>query len=186
MAGGHHRGELARDVDPGGVADPRGGGVLAGEDGAGVDGLALGEHEREGLVERLGRAQPLEGGGGGGGGVHDEDGGVAGEGDDQVLALDGVRVGEGEGERAAGLGVEDGDEGEGAGVEGEGAGVRGGEGEEGGGVDGGGREVEVEGEVDVGGEGVAGVGEGVGVDGRHWRRRMVAEVRVSGRDEEES
>lgn len=167
MAGGHHGGELARDVHPGGVADPRGGGVLAGEDGAGVDRLALRVDEREGLVERLRRVQPLQGGGRRGGGVHHEEGRVVGEGDDQVLAFDGVGIGEGEGKRVPGLGVEDGEEGEGAGVEEEGAGVGGGEGEEGGGVDGGGREVEVEGEVNVGGEGVGGVGEGVGVNGRH-------------------
>lgn len=167
MAGGHHRRELARDVDPRGVTDPRGGGVLAREDGAGVDRLALGEDEREGLVERLRRVQPLQSRRRGGGRVHHEDRRMVGQGDDQVLALDGVGLGEGVGERVACLRVEDGEDAEGAGVEEEGAGVGGGQGEEGGRVDGGGREVEVEGEVNVGGEGVGGVGEGVGVNGRH-------------------
>lgn len=167
MAGGHHRRELARDVDPGGVADPRGGGVLAGEDRASVDRLALSVDEREGLVERQRRVQPLQSRGRGSGGVHHEDGGMVGQGDDQVLAFDGVGFGERVGKRVAGLRVEDGEDAEGAGVEEERAGVRGGEGEEGGGVDGGGREVEVEGEVNVGGERVGGVGEGVRVNGRH-------------------
>lgn len=63
MAGGHDGGELAGEVETGGVADACGGGVLAGEDGAGVDGLALGVDEREVFVEGLRRREPLQGGG---------------------------------------------------------------------------------------------------------------------------
>lgn len=167
MAGGHHRRELTRDVDPRGVADPRSGSVLAGEDRASVDRLTLSVDEREGLVESLRRVQPLQSRGRGSDGVHHEDRRVVGQGDDQVLAFDGVGFGDRVGKRVADLRVEDGEDVEGAGVEEERAGVRGGEGEEGGGVDGGRREVEVEGEVNVGGKGVAGVGEGMGVNGRH-------------------
>lgn len=79
MARSHDGGEVGGDVEESGVADPDGGGVLAGEDGAGVDGLALGVDERVRLGEGLGREEPLECGGGGGGGVGDEEGGVVGE-----------------------------------------------------------------------------------------------------------
>lgn len=60
MLRGHHRGEVARDVQFGGEFDPRGGGILAGEDRSRVDGLALGEDEGVGLVEGLRRREPLQ------------------------------------------------------------------------------------------------------------------------------
>jgi len=74
VARGHDSGQLRRDVEACGVAYPDGGGVLAGEDGARVDGLALGIDKRVRLGEGLGWEKPLECGGGGGGGVSDEKG----------------------------------------------------------------------------------------------------------------
>lgn len=84
MARRHDGGELRRDVEARGVAYPHGGGVLAGENRARVDGLALGVDERVGLCEGLGWEEPLECRGGGGGGVGDEEGGVIGEGDGEL------------------------------------------------------------------------------------------------------
>lgn len=91
------------------------------------------------------------------------------EGDGEGLPQNGIGGGvESEGERGESRWVDDGGNGEGAGIEGDFAGVRGGEGEERGGVDGGGREIEVEGEGDVGGERVGRVCVGVRVNGRHF------------------
>ena len=144
-----------------------------------MDRLALRVHEGEGFAEGLWRREPLEGGAGWGCGEDDEELGEVRERDGEGLALDGVGGGgERERERGEGLGVEDGGDGERAGIEGDGAGVWGGEREEGRGEDCGGGEIKVEREGDVGGEGMGGVGEGVRVDGRHWRRSE--RVRVAG------
>lgn len=168
VTSGHNGGERARDVQNGVVADPRGGCVLARENGSGVDGLALGVDVGMRFGEGLRRGEPLESGGGRGSGVDDEEVRLAGEDDGYLGASD--RIGDGgDGVRERGecFGVEDCGDGDGAGIEGEGAGERGGEGEERGGVDGGGGEVEVEGEGDVGCEWVRGIGEGVWIDGCH-------------------
>lgn len=61
--GGERGGNVHNDV----VADTTSGGVLAGEDGSGVDGLALCVDVRVGFGEGLRRGEPLESGGGGGG-----------------------------------------------------------------------------------------------------------------------
>lgn len=65
VASGHDGREGGRDVEEGGEADARGGSVVTGEEGAGVDGLALGVGEGGGLGG--GRRQEVEGGGGVGG-----------------------------------------------------------------------------------------------------------------------
>lgn len=62
-----------------------------------MDGLALRVDEGKVFVEGLRRRQPLEGRGRRRSRVGDEEGGLAGERDNEVLAHDGVRSGEGEG-----------------------------------------------------------------------------------------
>lgn len=91
-AGGHDGGERRRDVQNGVVSDPRGGGVLAREDGSGVDGLALSVDVRVSLREGLGRGEPLESGCGRRSGVDDEEAGLAGEGDDDLGTFDRIGV----------------------------------------------------------------------------------------------
>ena len=76
---GHYSGEFGGDVEESGVLDTSRGGVLAREDGAGVDGLALGVDERRELSGGLVRGKPLESGGGRGSGEGDKEGGEGGE-----------------------------------------------------------------------------------------------------------
>lgn len=132
-----------------------------------MDGLALGVDERVGLVEGLGRREPLEGGGRRRSGEDDEDRGVVREGDGEVAAPDWVGRREREWERGTGFWVDDGVNGERASVEGERARVRVREGEERRAMDGGRGEIEIEREGDVSGERVIRVGERVRVNGRH-------------------
>lgn len=150
VGGGHDGGEGLGEVEEGGEADAGGGGVVAGEDGAGVDGLALGEDEGVGSGGGEGRGEPLEGGGGGGGGEGEEEGRVAGEGDGERGAEYGVGLvrgdGEGEGERGEREGVGGGGDGEEPGVEEEVAGEGRGEGEQRRPQDGRRREVQVQGQ----------------------------------------
>lgn len=135
-----------------------------------MDGLALGINKGERLIKRLGRRKPLKGRGGGGSFEDDQQLGVVGKGDSEGLTQNGVG---GSGLQSEGEGGQSGDvkdlgDREGAGIEGEGAGARGGEREDGRGENGGGSKVEVEGEGDVGGEGVGGVCVGVRINGRHY------------------
>lgn len=88
VASGHDGGERARDVHNDVVTDPRGGSVLAREDGSGVDRLALSVDVRMSFREGLERGKPLESGGGRGSGVEDEDLGLTGEDDDDFAAFD--------------------------------------------------------------------------------------------------
>lgn len=169
VARGGDGGELLGHVEEEREGDARGGGVVAGEDGAGVDGLAL--REDEGLPGGgLRRGQPLQRGGGGGGGEGEpEGGGVGGQGEGERRAEDRVgRRGEGEGDGLRRVGIGGGGvDGEGTGVEEEIPRVRRGEGEQRGGVYGGGGEVEVEGERGARHHRVRAVGVGVGIDRRH-------------------
>lgn len=168
MTRSHHGGEPAGEVEEARVANARSRGVLAGEDGARVDGLALGVDEGKPLVEGLLRGEPLECGRGGRCGVKDKEGGVVREGEVNVAALDCIRRGERKRDGCTGMGIEDSVDGERAGVERERTGVGGGESEKSRAMDGGGGEVKVEGEGEVGGERVGGVREGVRVNGCHF------------------
>lgn len=62
---------MAGNVELSGVTNSRGWSVLAGENGASVDGVALGKNKRMNLSKCLWRRQPLEGGGRRRGGVED-------------------------------------------------------------------------------------------------------------------
>lgn len=68
MPRGHDGRQLVGDIELGIVSNTCGGGVLARENGPGVNCLALGVHERQSLVESLGRGEPLERRAGGRGG----------------------------------------------------------------------------------------------------------------------
>lgn len=163
----HHGRELARDIEAGSVLHARRRGVLAGEDGARVDRLALSVDERVGLVEGLRWREPLESRGRRRGGEDDEDRGVVREGDAEVAASDWVGRREREWERHTGIGVDDGVNGDRASVEGEWARVRVREREKSRAMDGRRREVKVEREGDVSREWVSRIGERVRVNGRH-------------------
>lgn len=117
MTRAHHGGEPAREVEEARVAHAGGGGVLAGEDGARVDGLALGVHEGTPLVEGLLRREPLEGRGGRRRGVNDQKRGLVGEGEGDVATPDWVGRGEREGDGRTGMGLQNGVDGERARVE---------------------------------------------------------------------
>lgn len=94
VGGGHDGEEGAQEVEFGREADVGDRGVLAGEDGAGMDGLALSEDKGMGVGGGLDGREPLKGRGRGGG---EGAGGMGGEGEGKGLAEDEVGGGEGVG-----------------------------------------------------------------------------------------
>lgn len=93
MLRGHDSRELTGNVERRLVTNTRARRVLAGEDGARVDSLALSVNKRMDLVESLGRREPLKSRRGGRGREQNYEGTVIVKGDVQALAFDWINGG---------------------------------------------------------------------------------------------